>query len=97
MESEKLIKPVYYCNIAKVEATSVNDFKLGFGTKKGPDISDDDMEFFLYTSPQHLKALILLLTEHLRVYEKLFGVINLEPDEEGIKALGDKIQIVKQQ
>jgi len=91
-------KPVYYCNIARVDATSVNDFMIGFGYRKNPSlpINEDDMDFQILTSPQHLKALVLMLTEHLRIYEKLFGEINLQPNQDSIQELGDKVQVTKE-
>lgn len=71
-------KPNYYCNVAQILENSAFDFKIGFGVKKDANrpINEEDIDFYLHTSPQHLKSLVLLLTEHLKIYEKLFGVVN---------------------
>lgn len=90
-------KQIYYSNVAKVEATSVNDIKIGFGIKKNPSapVSNEDIDFWLLTSPQHLKSIVILLTEQLRLYENLFGEINLTPNQQAMEELKEKYKVVE--
>lgn len=88
-------KPIYYVNIAKVDGFSVHDIKIGLGTKKNFKKSTDaDLDFYMLTSPQHLKALSLLISENVAAYERLFGEIKLQPDEKALKELDGKVEVV---
>ncbi|THF83730.1 DUF3467 domain-containing protein [Cohnella fermenti] len=44
----------------------------------------------VYISPQHAKSLLIALAENVRMYEELFGSINLEPNSDKIKELQEK-------
>ena len=56
-------KPMYYSNLAQIKGTSSVDFKIAFGVKKDVNkpINEDDIDFYIHTSPLHLKSLGLLI------------------------------------
>ncbi|MCF8010933.1 MAG: DUF3467 domain-containing protein [Clostridiales bacterium] len=90
-------KPNYYCNIATVQGLGVNDIKIGLGIKKDhtQPPNEEDYDFYVLVSPQHLKSLVRLLTDQLKTYEKIFGEINLEPNEQSLQELGDRVEVVR--
>lgn len=73
----------YYSNIVGV-GVSVYDFKLTFGNIKDDNNAnlDECKEVEVVMSPQHAKAFIEILADHLRAYEDRFGTVNITPISE---------------
>jgi hypothetical protein len=85
---EKDIKTTtYYSNCIKVK---MSPYDVLFECGKNIPIEDPEKneinliferDFYLYNSPQHFKALVNVLNQHLKKYEEAFGVINLPSDK----------------
>lgn len=89
-------KPMYYCNIAQIEGISLNYFRIGFGIVKDrlkPNL-EDDLDFYLLTSPQHFKALTNLFVQNLKIYEQIFGEIIMEANEETLRTIGEEAEVI---
>ena len=77
--------PVYYCNGVSLKM-SIFDILFEFG-KNIPQANDKTgepkpefvPEFKVFMSPQHFKAYVKILNQHLQRYEESFGNINDTP------------------
>lgn len=78
-----------YANWFAIRAV-VEDFIL-LGSQRpdtsNKDVNPDDADFQLYISPVVAKRLAMRLTLAVQTYEKLYGVIALEPNPEAARAL----------
>jgi hypothetical protein len=74
-----------YANSVQVRA-SVWDFQLVFGlaSSDGPDQVKISNHQAMFISPQQAKALWNVLGQNLAQYEQTFGVLNLEPQPQGL-------------
>lgn len=46
-----------------------------------------DVEYRVFMSPQHAKALLNTLAHNVQVYESIFGQINLEANQDKVREL----------
>lgn len=60
------------------------DFGLIINNREDDKI---EREAKIIMSPQHFKALTKIMVDHVKHYEDLFGVINLEPNQNSVKQL----------
>jgi hypothetical protein len=81
-------KQLLYVNMATV-AFSTNDFEFGLGVKKDrvPNVppSPDDIDIDVLMSPQHTKSFLLALTQAVKIYEEMYGEINVNQNPEVLK------------
>ncbi len=70
-----------YCNLAMVNHTPT-EFTLDFIYVQ-PQQPKAKVRARIITSPQHMKRLLMAMTDNLSRYEKMFGVIDLGKFPEG--------------
>lgn len=91
MSAEKI--PQYYSNNAMVNMSTF-DFKIDFAIG-----SPDSFEMLaeVRMSPQHFKAFVGVLNQNLISYEQLFGMINLEPNNDNLQGMVQQgsIQVIQ--
>ncbi len=94
-EGDGTAKGVMYANSSGVGFSGV-DFQIGFGIKKnrtpGSPASPDDVDLFVYISPQQAKGFIQACNQALQAYEEIYGEINITPDNEVIQKVLQKYQ-----
>lgn len=72
---------------------SLYDITLTFlSTRPGQDMTTDDVVAEIIVSPQHAKNLAIALAQYVRDYEKIFGEINLNPDQKAIEEIAKERQ-----
>ncbi len=88
-------KAFMYINNSGVGFSGV-DFQIGLGMKKdrnpGALPSPEDIDLFVFMSPQHAKGLIQAFNQALEAYEKIYGEINITPNEEAMQKAMQKFQ-----
>lgn len=69
------------------------DFTLSLNLMRANGNSEE--QAVVYMSPQHAKALLNVLYENVKMYESLYGPINLEANQEQVDLLAaqGKIQV----
>lgn len=79
---------IKYSNFANI-AVSTFDIQMKFGIKSPdsatPESAPDTIVSEIIMSPQHAKVFANVLLENIRNYEKIYGQINLEANEEAVK------------
>lgn len=90
-------KKNFYINVSKV-SFSANDFVIEAGNKKdrnpGSEIKPEDIDLLMIMSPQYFKNFVMAASKAIKMYEEIYGVLNLEGNEEVIKKLasGEQVQ-----
>ncbi|GAB6180972.1 hypothetical protein JCM14036_22910 [Desulfotomaculum defluvii] len=83
------VTPAYSNQVAM--QMSVFDIRFAFANRNGGNqaesVNPDEVVAEIIMSPQHAKAFLLALTQNIRDYESLFGVINIEPNKEFLSEL----------
>ncbi len=86
----------FYINVTKV-SFSPHDFVIEAGNKKdrspGTEIKPEDTDLQLIMSPHYFKNFVMAASKALRMYEEIYGVLNLEGNEEVIKKLTSREQV----
>lgn len=89
-------KQNFYINTTQV-SFSTNDFVIEAGNKKdrssGSEVKPEDLDIQLFMSPQYFKAFTMAITQALRMYEEVYGDINIEGNKEALKKIVDGEQV----
>ncbi|HBC94323.1 MAG TPA: hypothetical protein DCZ10_15850 [Pelotomaculum sp.] len=89
MEDKKPIR--IYCNRVSI-GLSTFDITLALASSfKGGEPDPEDIVAEVIMSPQHAKAFAVALGNNIRDYEKIYGDINLNPNQSALE------EITKQQ
>lgn len=91
MEERKNEKFEVYCNAAKI-SIGVHDFVLQIFHET---VNGQVHVGNLTMSPQHAKALAMVLSQHINQYEQVFGPIPTTPDNEKIERLREEGIIIE--
>lgn len=67
------------------------NFKF-FSSCPGKDLTDEDLVAEIIMSPQHTKVFAITISNYVRDYEKIFGEINLEPNQDAITEIKNQNQ-----
>lgn len=89
-------KQNFYVNTSQV-SFGLHDFIIDTGTKKdrtpGSEVSAEDFDIQIIMSPQHFKSFTVAASKALRMYEEIYGDINLEGNKEAIQKIADRERV----
>lgn len=89
-------KQNFYINTTQV-SFSTNDFVIEVGNKKnraaGSEVKPEDIDFQMIMSPQYFKSFTIAISKALRMYEEVYGDINIEGNKEVLQKIADGEQV----
>ena len=85
-------KQNFYVNTSQV-SFGLHDFIIDTGIKKnrspGSEVAAEDFDLEIIMSPQHFKSFAVAISKAIKMYEEIYGDINLDGDKEALRKIAD--------